>query len=261
MGRMVYFLLLVPAIGFSFVLVSINPLKLIVEEIYPGKVEVLIDPKLNPHMFTLTPSSMRRIEKADVVVVVGWGFEEWLGKVRKNLCVSGKGMEGLMKENPHIWLVPSYVAKMARNVERCLEEKFPSLKDEMRKRLDGFLSKLDEEEKKIRKDLEGRQGVVLELRPALYHFAKEFFGGRYESVVSQTSPSLTPRRLERVVEVCRKEGVKALIVERSSSRRIALPLLRSCRLKILEVDVLGEKAKNYFEFIESVEKVFLEATM
>ena len=60
------------------VVVSITPLAGIVRPLADavgGEVEVLAPPGVSPHGFELTPDDLRRLGRADVVVLVGLGFE------------------------------------------------------------------------------------------------------------------------------------------------------------------------------------------
>ncbi len=251
--------LLVSSLAFSYVLVSIRPLMFIVKELYPGQVQVLIDPNSNPHMFSLTPSSMKKIYKSDILIVFGSGFEEWIKKVKANICYAAKGMDKEMDVNPHLWLNPKLMEKAVGNIKECLEKVYPDKKVEIEKNYKRFLDKLEELDKKLRKDLSDKDGAILELRPALYHFLKEYFKGKYYTVIGQTQSSLSARSLKDVIKVCKKRNLKKIIIEKSSSKKIALPLLRECKLKELEVDVLGADVKSYEELILCVEKIVLEA--
>ncbi|MCD6450706.1 MAG: zinc ABC transporter substrate-binding protein [Thermotogaceae bacterium] len=251
--------LLVSSLAFSYVLVSIRPLMFIVKELYPGQVQVLIDPNSNPHMFSLTPSSMKKIYKSDVLIVFGSGFEEWIKKVKADVCYAAKGMDKEMDANPHVWLNPKLMGKAASNIKECLERVYPDKKDEIEKNYKKFLDKLEKLDEELRKDFSDKNGTVLELRPALYHFLKEYFKGEYYTVIGQTQSSLSARSLKDIIKVCKEKSLKKIIIEKSSSKKIALPLLRECRLKELEVDVLGADVRSYEEFILSVEKVVLEA--
>ncbi len=256
---MVLALLFAAAISFSYVLVSVKPLELLVKELYPGRVELLIDLNENPHMFSLTPSTMRKVVKSDALIIFGWGFEEWAKKLKGRVCIAAKGFEKKMEKNPHIWLSLEALPKIAENVAACLEKLYPDMKEEIGKRLKAFKEKLKEVSEKIRKDLLGKRAVLMEVRPALYHFVIPYENIEYVTLVSQTQPSLSPKRLQQVISICRKKGVKAVLIERNTSRKIVEPLVRECKLRVITVDVLGSDAKDFFEMLFSVERSVLEA--
>ncbi len=254
-------LTLVAAVVLPYVMVSVKPLQLIVKEIYPGDVEILIDPDVNPHMFQLKPSDMGKVEKSEMLLVFGGGFEGWVKKLegRVKICELSSVVGRASDENPHVWLDPVLTAVMAVKAEACLEGIHPELSVEMRKRLASFLQKLVDLSERIGEEFSRLDGMLLELRPALYHFLKRFFGGDYVTLVSQSQPSLSPRRLKEVLKLCKKEGLRYILIERNSSEKIAQPVVKGCGLKILKVDVLGSDAESYIEMIESVADVVKEA--
>jgi ABC-type Zn uptake system ZnuABC Zn-binding protein ZnuA len=248
------------SVAFAYILVSVQPLKLIVKEIYPGEVRILIDPNINPHTYQLTPSSMKNIADSDILIVFGSGFEEWMKRIEgKKICELSDILGAEAYQNAHVWLDPVFVIGMTVKAEKCLEEVYPDEKEVMREKLLEFLSKLLKETEEISKDLSSLKGTLLELRPALYHFVKRFLNVEYVTLVSQSQPSLSPRKLKEVLKICKRDSVKAILVERNSSKKIADPVVRECKLKEIVVDVLGTEASSYFELLEKIKESVKEA--
>ncbi len=249
------------SLALSNVLVSIKPLYLIAKELTNHEIDILIDPNTNPHMFQLKPSDVIKIEKADVFIALGYGFEEWLTKLRnEKFCLVTEGLERTMDENSHVWLDPVLAIFLASEMARCLEEIYPDERESIEFNLVRFIDEVVKETKALQEKFSDHKGtVILELRPALHHFVKRFVYGDYVTLVDKTQPSLTPRRLKNAINICKKEYVKAILIERNSSEKIAEPLLRSCKLKKVKVDVLGTDFDDYFEFLESVANSVLEA--
>ena len=245
---------------FSYVLVSVKPLELIVKEIYDGDVEILIDPNVNPHTYQLTPSAMKKIVKSDVLIIFGSGFEAWMKKLegKAKICEVSSVLGKAPLENPHVWLDPVYTFAMSVEIEKCLEEIYPSKADEMRENLVSFLMKLSEETKRISRELSGYSGTLMELRPALYHFVRRFVDVDYITLVGGSESGLSAKKLKEALKLC-KLRVRTMIVERNSSRKIAEPLIRSCKLKVIVVDVLGTEAENYFDLLDDIAKAVEEA--
>ncbi len=260
MKRLVVLMIFSSVIALSYVLVSVKPLFLMTKEIYEGDVKILIDPHVNPHTFQLNPSSMRKIERADVLVVLGGGFEEWLSRIKGvKICRLSDVLGIAPKINPHVWLDPVLDQAMAVKLEGCLEEIYPKESEKMRINLVAFLKKLSDLEEKIGSDLSRKDKPILELRPALYHFAKRFLRADYTTLVGQSQASLSPRKLRDILKMCRKENIRYVLVEKNSSRKIAQPVVRACKLKIIEVDVLGTDANSFEGLLKSVEKSVEEA--
>ncbi len=245
---------------FSNVLVSINPLRLMAEEILGERVEVLIDPNVNPHTFQLKPSDLVRIKRSEVLIALGYGFEEWLKRVSSgDVCIVTKGLEKTMIDNPHVWLDPVLSIYISRRMADCLEKVYPSRKEEIEKNLSRFQRKMVELSERFSRDLSNLDGTILELRPALYHSAMRFFGGDYVSVVGPSQPSLTPRRLKEIVSLCKREKMRYIIVEKNSNVDLARPVIRSCKLETTVVDVLGSDSESFEEMLLKIESAILEA--
>ncbi len=261
MKNFVMILVAFSAIALSYVLVSVNPLFLMVKEIYSGDVEVLINPNSNPHTFQLSPSSMKKVKRADILIVFGGGFEEWLSKIRGvKICKLSDVLGKAPEINPHVWLDPIYVQAMAVNLESCLEDTYPKESEEMRKNLIVFLKKLSEEERSIATDLSKYDRPLLELRPALYHFVKRFLSSDYITLTGQSQPSLSPRKLKEILKICKREHIKVILIEKNSSEKIAYPVIKACSLKTVKVDVLGTDVENFEELLERV-KISVEEAL
>ncbi len=254
-------LILVMGTIFSNVLVTIKPLYLIAKNLTDHPIDVLIDPNTNPHMFQLKPSDMVKIRKSDVFIALGYGFEEWISKLKgENLCVVTNGLERTMDENSHVWLDPVMVTFLAIEMSQCLERAYPEERERIEGKLLEFLKKLVIKSSEIQESFSKYSDVVvLELRPALYHFVRRFLDAEYVTLVGKTQPNLTPRKLKEAIGLCKRRDLHAMILEKSSSERIAEPILRSCRMKKIVVDVLGSDFEDFFDFLDSISKSVLEA--
>ncbi len=260
MKNSVLIFILFSVMGLSYVLVSVNPLFLMTKEIYSGDVEVLINPNSNPHTFQLSPSSMKKVKRADILIVFGGGFEEWLSRIKGvKICRLSDVLGKAPEINPHVWLDPVLVQAMAVKLESCLEDVYPKESRKMRENLITFLKKLSEEEQSIASDLSRYENPLIELRPALYHFVKRFLSSDYITLVGQSQPSLSPKKLKEVLRICKREHIKAILIEKSSSEKIVQPVVRACNLRIIKVDVLGADAKNFEDLLDNVKRSVEEA--
>ncbi|OZG73674.1 hypothetical protein BTA51_07615 [Hahella sp. CCB-MM4] len=70
----------------TFILTSIKPLALILQEAYGDLITVdyLLPPQASPHHYSLKPSDLRKLSKADLFVWAGPGLENFLLTVLKN---------------------------------------------------------------------------------------------------------------------------------------------------------------------------------
>lgn len=113
---------------------------------YPGaEVELMLPAALGcPHDYSLTPGDMRKIASADALVVVGLGFEEFLGapveraKAGMKIIDASAEIEVGLKEaevegrdhghgryNAHVFASPRFSAQMAETIARKLADMDP----------------------------------------------------------------------------------------------------------------------------------------
>lgn len=87
------------------------------------------------HDYTLTAEDMKRIEKADILLVNGGGMENFIAEVagkRPSMKISelSQGIEPLRNDdgaNPHVWVAPGNIAAMTRNCARALSAADPAM--------------------------------------------------------------------------------------------------------------------------------------
>ena len=259
------FLTLLPLSMFSFIVVSVNPIYLIVKEIVQNEVElkVLIPSNVNPHLYQLKISDMTKFEKADLIILLGKGFEEWFDKVssafRDKVLVLSQGiLEESFSENPHIWLDPVLVSIMSYRVYEKLTEIFPKKSEVFRDNFWKFYEKLMNFSDDLHRKLEGIRGKpVVESHPALYHFVRRFLGSDVFFLETGHGEGVSLKKVKEAIRFCRKNKIKYLIKEKNIPSKILTVLSKETKLEIREVDVLGTSAKDYFEILENIAGVLL----
>lgn len=154
------------------VVTTLTVLKNIAEEVGGGHIaaQSLSDPRQDPHFVQPRPTLMKRAREADVFIEVGLQLELWAQKVvdgsgnpkiqsgQPGRIIASTGIAtlelptGLSREwgdvhpygNPHLWLDPLNVKKMAANIAAGLESVDPANADDYRRRLEDFQRRIDE---------------------------------------------------------------------------------------------------------------------
>ncbi|MDH7515390.1 MAG: metal ABC transporter substrate-binding protein [Bacteroidota bacterium] len=263
------------------VIASIQPLASIVHEIGGEFVEVktVVPPGANPHIFDLTPDLLLRCRQARLVVLVGYGLEFWSDKLLANIdtgrahiltaekILSSPDCMGLpgspdsispppprFNANPHIWLDPVLMARVARGIGAELADRDPahaSTYARNSQRVEDSLRALDRE---IRTNLstippERRRFVA-------QHASWEYFARRYgleQAAVLERVPGreVTPAELSRLVELVRNSSVPLIFGETSSPSKAASALAVETGARLVLLDPLGSPATamSYFELM------------
>jgi zinc transport system substrate-binding protein len=167
-----------------------------------------------PHDLELTPRTIGDIEKAEVVLYLGHGFQPAVAKAAREGrgtavdLLAGMPLHG---SDPHVWLDPVLFARIARKVASVLHRPAASLLSDLR-RLDGD----------YRRGLRNcaRREIVTS------HEAFGYLAQRYgleqvaiTGITPESEPS--PQRLAQVIRIVRKTHATTVFFETLVSPRLA----------------------------------------
>lgn len=231
------------------------PLAYAAEEI--GKpdvsVENLTPPGAEPHDLEVTPGDIRVLERADLVLLLGRGFQPSLeraaGSGPKVLrLLNTPGLRRFSDDDPHVWLDPLRYARIGERIAerlglvnegRAFAARLRSLHDE----LHSGLRRCD------------RHEIVAS------HEAFRYLGERYglaQIAISGLSPEAepSPARLKRVIDTIRRTGATTVFFETLVSPRLAETVAREtgARTAVLNpieglTDNERRSGKNYFDLM------------
>jgi ABC-type Zn uptake system ZnuABC Zn-binding protein ZnuA len=309
------------------VVTTLTVLKYLTEQVGGDRVVVnsLSNPNQDPHYVQPRPTLMKLARDADLFVEVGLQLELWAQKVvdgsansaiqigQPGRVIASKGIstlelpQVLSREwgdihpygNPHIWLDPLNVEKMAENIAAGLEAVDPAHKEEYRENLAAFIRKMNESlfgkelvdevgsRKLIRLESAGRLdeyldargledklgGWLLKARPlkgtafVTYHKTWIYFAHRFGMripVEIEEKPGITPsaRHRDQVVRLMRSEGVRLIMLSSFYDRSAADYIARETGATVLSVPIDLHAVKGvdtYFELIDYLIDNMLEA--
>jgi zinc transport system substrate-binding protein len=216
------------------VVAAFYPLAWTVERIGGRGVDVvnLTPAGVEPHDLELTPRDVERVHDADLVLYLGDGFMPALEDAvegRKNALdlLAGQPLHG---RDPHVWLAPRRLARMARQIANALGN--PAAAEPVVHELDAL-------------DGEYRQGLAHCARRELVtsHAAFGYLADAYgldQVALSGLSPEVepTPRRLEELVDEVRDSGATTVFFETLVSPRLAETVARDAGASVASLDPL-----------------------
>jgi zinc transport system substrate-binding protein len=174
----------------------------------------LTPPGAEPHDLELTPRTIGDIEKSDVVLYLGHGFQPAVAKAARQGhgqavdLLAGMPLHG---SDPHVWLDPVLYERVVRRVASVLHRPPGRLLEDLR-RLDG----------------EYRRGLSHCMRDEIVtsHEAFGYLTQRYglqqvaiTGITPESEPS--PQRLAEVVHIVRKTHATTVFFETLVSPRLA----------------------------------------
>ena len=216
--------------GKETVVASFYPLAYAAQEVGDGRVDVsnLTPAGAEPHDLEVSPQDVAAIREADLVLLLGRGFQPQLedaagsgNNVLRLLDTPGLGLHP--DGDPHVWLDPLRYAKIVGRIGQALHEPAAAA------RLQGRLRALDGEYRTGLAHCERRE--IVTSHEAFGYLAERY--GLEQVAITGLSPEVEPEpaKLQHVVELVRERGVTTIYFETLVSPRIAETVARETGAK------------------------------
>ena len=258
--------------------VSILPQKYFVEKIGGSRVNVsvMVEPGQSPETYEPAPARMAAVHDSRILFVLGVPFEEaWVGRIRaqnRDLVISdtSSGIERREMESPalilgeeehhhghhgtrdpHLWLDPVRVIKMADNIYNELVKADPQGMKEYRKGRDLFIKELSELDKMIVEILRPLHGSeIFVFHPAWGYFTDRYGLKQFPVEIEGREPG--PREFARIMDAAQGKHIRAIFVQKQFSTHTAQAIGRQLGADVITVDPLAE---DYRANLESLARI------
>jgi len=254
------------------VFVSILPQQYFVEHVGGDHVavSVLVGPGQSPETYEPTPKQMTALARARIYFSIGVAFEDtWMKRIQAAnpalrvapiqrgvaiLPLAGSGGEP-GGSDPHVWTSPQRVKRMAANVRDALIQADPAQRGDYESNYRTFAAELDKLDGDIRTLLAPARGkAFMVFHPAWGYFAHDY--GLRQIPIEAEGKEPGAKSLARVIELGKREGVKAIFVQSQFSRRTAETVAVAIGARVVAVDPLAE---NYPQNLLQVAREFAAA--
>jgi zinc transport system substrate-binding protein len=243
--------------GKKLVVAAFYPLAFAAERIGGHGVEVtnLTPPGVEPHDLEASPGDVQKIQSADLVLLLGHGFQPQLEAAAGSgsnveLLLDTPGLNRFENGDPHVWLDPARFALIVERIGSALHERTTT------KRLVADLRALDREY---------RNGLAHCARHEIVtsHEAFAYLAQRYglqQIGITGLSPEAepTPRDLQHVIDVVRKTHATTVFFETLLSPRIADTVARETHTKTAVLDPIegltpaqAARGEDYFSLMRA----------
>lgn len=247
------------------IVVSIAPLKYIVEQITAGdfEVDVLVPAGTSPETFDPTPRQMQNVQDATLLFTTGLiEFEQNIVERLENkshvislsrgieLIEGGHSHDAHAEEHhegghshhhgtdPHIWTSPRELKTMARNAYEAIIEQYPdSVK--YRAAYNDFVAQLDNLDTMCQQMCEASSARAFVIyHPALTYFARAY--GMEQIAVETDGKEPSARHIATLIEQAQAKGVHSLLYQKEFPRSVVDVIARDMGVEPQEIDPLKE---------------------
>jgi zinc/manganese transport system substrate-binding protein len=205
-----------------------------VKKVGGDRVEVttLVGPDGDVHVYTPTPSDVRKIADATLLVVNGFGLEGWLPRLlqaaggRASIVTATSGIAPLKAgsaADPHAWQSVANAEKYVENIRDALAVADPADAEVFRQNARAYLAKLDALDGEVRQAV----GQIPESRRKVIstHDAFGYFAARYGiafiaplGVSTEAEPGA--RDIAKIITQVKAEHTPAVFLERIGDPRL-----------------------------------------
>ena len=228
----------------------------------------------DPHDFEPTPNDVRRVMKAQLIVINGLGFEPWADRFLKvanfagERLVASRGVKALSVRgavDPHAWQDVENVKLYIANIRDALTKVDPRGASDYARNASLYDRELDALHREIKAAF---ASIPKERRKIITsHDAFSYFGDAYDvvfvapqGVSSIAEPSA--RDVARIIQQIREERIRAIFLENALPQRLARQISSETGVKIagkLYADVLGDNIRTYAQMMRHNYKAILTA--
>lgn len=199
------------------------------------KIEAIIKPGVDPHEFEPTPSDVKKVAKADLVLFTGKGMEGFLTKLEEATGVKGKFVnvgeavpsltmteEGRRVEDPHWWHSVENMKRATRLVTDRFEKADPANRRYYENRETEYLGALNELQRWTRvkvAELPSSRRKLVTSHDALQYFARDYGFTILPVKGISTGEEPSSQHVKEIIGIIRSQGVKAVFFESIENSR------------------------------------------
>lgn len=226
-------------------------------------IEQLLPPGLGcPHNYALTPGDMRRISKADALIVNGLGLEEFLGAPLKaanpgmKIIDSSNGITNLISAseeteqhghssvNPHLFTSPRLQAQMASTIAGQLAGLVPAQQERLEANAADYgkrMTALSSEISELSRELKSRR--IVQPHGVFDYLARD---AGLEIVADLHEESGTPSAAEvlRLTQKVRQAGTAVIFVEPQYQSGLGETLSKETGIPVRTLDPAASGPEN-----------------
>ena len=237
------------------VMASFYPLHEFSQTVGKEKVDVklLVPVGIEPHDWEPTIKDVQQMQKSDLIIINGIGFESWVDKLNemnyqgvvvdtsngiiiKNMDEESSVYEEHVDESgdPHIWLNPVFAKIQVQNIANAFSNSDPENQQYFQENAANYISELDLLDSKIRNELSSCNHDFIAFHDAFSYFADEYDLTQH-TIISSYVPHAEPtaKTLENVINKAKHLNLKVIFTEEMADPKTSQVIANEIGGKIL----------------------------
>lgn len=241
------------------VITSFNPLYEFTKQIGKEKIDVsiLVPFGIEPHDWEPTISDLQKIQNADLIIINGVGFENWIDNVEAInsdiVIVDTSNGISIIQNDPHIWLNPVFAQTQVENIAESIIKLDSTNEKFYRQNTDNYISKLDLLDKQIKQELIECKKDFIAFHNAFSYFAIQY-GLNQHTIISSNQPHEEPlsRTLESIINLAKDHSITIIFAEEAASTRTSQVIANEIDGQVLVLSPLEiTDSDNYISKMET----------
>jgi zinc/manganese transport system substrate-binding protein len=201
---------------------------------------ILNNPNQDPHLFETTPTIVRQIAAARIVIFNGANYDAWMDKLlnvarqaERTVVTVAELVNKKAGDNPHVWYDPATVPVVARALADAFRKADPGHAADYAARLETFVSSLKPIDSKVAEIRGKYAGVAVTATEPVFGYMASALGlkvrneGFQMAVMNDTEPSA--RDIAAFERDLREHKVKVLLYNKQTSTKLTQRMLDIAR--------------------------------
>ncbi|GIW66016.1 MAG: adhesion B precursor [Candidatus Parcubacteria bacterium] len=232
--------------------VTIYPLYDVVKEIVGDKYEVvlIVPPGAEPHNYELKIEDVKKLRGIKIVFANGLGIDDWTENLIKNFkdvkIIYLYQSVDLIDQDPHFWLSLENMKKIAKIVEKEMENFDKKNREYYQENLDKVLEKIENLQTEAKQTVFSNKFIITQ-HNAFNYLAKEL-NLNVAGYLEGENKELTPADLSQLINKIKILNIKVIFKEPGEENNLLKTIAQEYNLKIYELDSIeGKSGLNYFD--------------
>lgn len=220
-------------------------------------VKSLVPVGVEPHDWEPTIKDVQQMQKSDLIIINGIGFESWIDKLHEinyqgvivdtsnGIIIKNMNEESSIQEHvnesgdPHIWLNPAFAKIQVQNIANAFSNSDPENRQYFQENAANYIDKLDLLDSKIRNELSGCSHDFIAFHHAFSYFADEYNLTQH-TIIPSYAPHTEPtaKTLENVINKAKQLNLKVIFTEETVDPKTAQVIASEIGGKILVLSPL-----------------------